>query len=825
MNSKIPALTQASSPQSLDEFLKEMEKGPTTFKWDALLVFDRGVTNALLMQEYIDRIDIEDVWFPALPDGNVDVGNGIEHVLLGLILDKPRLSFENASIQDSKGKLQMRLVGGKRIEVIEKYLDGQPVRSIVALTVYNAATHGILDMNIRLEAVEGSVNSNGKVLLDLSNAFDHRFNGGGTEFERVQLGLYFQDVFDAWSDRNEIMTQFPLSEMVVAEGSPINPGVFGLRTHAAPGATVLGSEGYGDGAVIVFVAMRGSAPGSRPHNDQAMLYMLPEAATPYTSNLVFSQKFVVTHILKLAFEQLEMTKGRFDVEALPGERYKLVANSGYSHSEAVSLAKQRSGGVGSEYWENHLRLDAVNPVIISPGDQLRFEDRSVKGTFISNQPIGKVKATWSGKWGSGTDWFDLHANVMVDVSFKFVIKRVGQQARFFFEVDQFAASATFNIEIGSGSDKDRWREMAIEIQRDLEGIFRPWYEARFDEVKNLSLEIDALRLNNLLFRGENVVDPRDAALPTDLTLLGNLAPKRTSLVISPSEPIVASGQVIEFTAESELGGVTWKVENLPGEKGETGGFSASWSGRYTAPSDLALRAEGHRRLIVTATRGDLVSRVLVSVVPSQVTVNPWVAVVNVGMSHSLSAATPHPAGLTWDTPELGAVAPDDDLLNPGGYKYTAPVKLPQRQALDPLCYLALRLDPVTVHPAAGGPAATIDMLVVGTKNPNYWLEPKGLPDGSVELPFYMLDRDEGKVAVPEPVEWTVLRGSGIVDQATRVYKPAPNSSEQYVIIAAFYDFPGSVDTVDYVVLPMPLVPVRRYAEILNPAIKEVCDEE
>jgi hypothetical protein len=117
------------------------------------------------------------------------------------------------------------------------------------------------------------------------------------------------------------------------------------------------------------------------------------------------------------------------------------------------------------------------------------------------------------------------------------------------------------------------------------------------------------------------------------------------------------------------------------------------------------------------------------------------------------------------------------------------------------------------------------MLVVGNKNANYWLEPKGLADGSVELPFYMIDREDGKVAVPEPVEWTVLRGSGRVDQDTRVFKPAPDNSDQYVIIAAFHDFPGSVGTVDYVVLPMPLVPVQRYAEILNPAIKEVCDGE
>lgn len=208
MNSKIPVLTQAISAQSLEEFLAEMDKGAKTLKWDALLVFDRSATNALLTQEYIDRVDIEDVFFPALPDGSVDVGNGIEHVLLGLILDKPRLSFENASIQDSKGKLQMRLVGGKHIEVSEKFLDGKPVRRVGALTVYNAATRGLLDMNIRLEAVAGSVDSSGKVLLDLNDAFDHQFSGGGTEFEKQRLGLYFQNVFDAW---NEKMKESPNS--------------------------------------------------------------------------------------------------------------------------------------------------------------------------------------------------------------------------------------------------------------------------------------------------------------------------------------------------------------------------------------------------------------------------------------------------------------------------------------------------------------------------------------------------------------------------------------------------------------------------------------
>lgn len=823
MNSKIPALTQASSPQSLEEFLKEMEKEPKTFRWDALLVFDRFAANKLLTQEYIDRIGIEDEFFPTLPDDKVKAGNGIEHVFIGLELDKPLLSFENADIQDPLGKLQMRLVGGKHLEVIERYLDGKPVRVVNALKVYNAATFGLLDMKIRLLQAKGSVDGSGTVLLDVGTAFDHMFSGGGNDLEKKQLGTYFDQVFAAWREKNVKFTQFPLSEIVVAEGSPINPGRFILGTHTAQGGDVLGSENYGNGAVVVFVAMKGSIDGGIPSGNGALLYMLPDAANAYTSNLVLSQKFLAK-IIRSGLDKFEWIRGKFDVVALAGDYYKFVANASATTHVAFQYSDHGNGG-SLQPWRWQLSVNGVNPQLFTKGDELVFSGRSLKTRWHSTSVVGTVVYFIQVGSAGRTRTLEIYATTSIDASYTCTLSDAGLLK--FKLADDFKVTVDVSIENnwGDGDGPDDARESSKAILGGLESTLRVAFRKNAEEIMDVEFEVDALRLNNLLFRGENVVDPRDVSMPTDLTLLGNLAPKRTSLVISPSEPIVASGQVIDFTAESELGGVTWKVENLPGEKGETGGFSDSSNGRYTAPSDVALRAEGHRRLIVTATRGELVSRALVSVVPSQVTVNPWVAVVNVGMSHSVSAATPHPAGLTWDTPELGAVAPDDDLLNPGGYKYTAPVRLPTPHESDPLCYLALRLDPVTVRSVAGGTPAIIDMLVVGSKNPNYWLEPKALPDGSVELPFYRVNRTGGKVTVPDPVEWTVLRGSGTVDPVKRVYTPAPNNSEQYVIISAFYDDGVSVDTVDYVVLPLPFVPVRRYAEILNPAINEVCDGE
>ena len=813
MNSKAPVRAQAVGIQSLEEFLRKMEQGAQTVKWDALLVFDRAATNALLTQEYIDRIDIEEAFFPKLKDDVVDSGNGIKHVLNGLVLDKPRLSFENATIAYSKGKLQMRLVGGKHLEVIDTPHAGQMVRSVTALVIYNAANRGILDMDIDLRAVQGSVNDSGKVLLDLKDGTEHVFSGGATGPERIRLGIYFKGQLDSWSKE---ITQFPLSEMVVDANSPINPGVFGIRTHAAPGGALLGSENFGEGAVVVFVAMQGSKPGDYPHDDSALLYMLPAAVEPYTSNLVLSQKFIANQAIKRGLDQFEWINGKFDVRELPGERYELVANGQTAHWISYEYYDEGHGGT-LQPWRWKLSVNGVHVPLFSPGDKFVFEGRSLKAHWHTEVVAGTVVYfIQTGDSAGRTINLDINAIVSIDASYKFVVDDAEVKPVLKFVMDDVKVNTKIDIQddFGFGDAASAARENSANIVVGLETKLASEFEAKASELMDMTFEIDALRLNNLLFRGENVVEPRDVSLPTDLTLLGNLAPKRTTMVISPSEPIVARGGVIEFSVSPAAASVNWTVSNLPGETGDTGSFKDPSVGRYTAPSDDALLREGQRRLIVTATSGELVSKALVSVVPNHITVSPLVAVVGVGRSFAVSAGTPDGAAVTWDTPELGTVAPDDDPLNPGGYKYTAPLELPIGDGTKPEHYGELRLDEVTVR-SVGGHSAKIDMLVVGSKSSNYWMEPEVRDDGKVALPFYKLDKHKQKVKVPEPIEWTVLRGGGSVDQDTQVYTPGNDGNDQYVIISAFWVNDDLFDTHDYVILPLPFVPGPAYTNILN----------
>lgn len=818
MKDKTAVTARGEETSPLEAFLKKMEVKSQIYNWDGMLVFDKLATNVLLTQEYIERVDVPEKFFPKLSDGVVESIGGIEYVLLGLQLDKARLSFENADVAEPKARLVMRVVAGTHLEVMELYQDGKPVRSIQALTVYNAATHGLLDMDIKLRSLPGAIDENGQVLLDIQDGSSHKFSGGGTEMEKVRLGLYFAAELKKWAESGDRL-KFPLSEFVRDDNSPINPKEFRLLTHAPESAKVRGSANYGDGAVVVFVSFSEDGKGSLPADNKSLIYMLPDEEKPYTSNLLLSHKFIAQQVVSLGLNQFDWMKGKFDVKKQEDDRYKLVANAaGGDGSVDYTFSEDGHGGT-LHPWRWKLRVNGARTNLFDKGNELFFEERSIKAVWGYAGQVATLDF-WAqtGDAVGHTKSLAITTEVTINASYKFVVSGQGAVAKLKFQKASYTSDVKISIQdgFGDGGAADDAREKSKAIIEPLKATLSSMLQKKIDSLENMTFEIDALRLNNLLFRGENVVEPRDAALPLDLTLLGNLAPKQTTLTVSPSEVIVASGQVFEFKAESASGEVTWSVANLPGEKGETGKFHDPKQGTYAAPSDAALLTEGQRRVIVTATSGGYVSRALVSIVPSHVTVNPWVAAVSVGKGHALSAGTPDSSAVVWDTPQLGTVAPDDDPLNPGGYKYTAPAQLPKREATDPYYYRSLRMVPVTVRAAAGGTPATIDMLVVGVNDVNYWLEPNARGDGSVELKFYRIDLDLGKVEVTGEVEWTVLRGSGTIDKDTRVYTPTPGANDQYAIIVAYSIAATSAGAGDYVILPMPYTPVRKSAERLYP---------
>ncbi|MCS4065535.1 hypothetical protein [Pseudomonas putida] len=805
-------MNKAIFPQalSLEEYLRKMSEKPWTFGWDALVVFDRYKTNVLLMQEYIDRLGT-DTSFPVFEDSEIDVAEGIKHALLGLTVDKPRLSFEAASIALSKAAVTMRMVGGKQMQLNESIHDGKPVKVVTRLSTLNAVVGPSLIFDSKLATAAGSVGEDGAVVLELfmdengdgQPDIVYRFTGVETEFERLKLGAHLGQLMGKWGPE---LTRLKLSELRDTEDAVMHPERFGIRTHAAPGAQVRGAQNYGDGAVVLFVAMKDSPNGSYPADDADMLYMLPASLDNFSSNLILAQKFMWHKVILPEISKVEwLTKLKMEDREIPGSLHRQLIATADSlsinlHYE-VPLHVVRVPLLTYNYWgEKPARFYTDN-------NKLKFEYK----------PDPVRLDCFTGTRDHPADGFQgfsfiAEPNLILEVVFDFVIDNEGEKPVVKLVVE--SQKASFSVGIPRGQLPDGLRQRAYERMNRFNDMFLGPIEGLVNEVSKIGATIDAFRLNNLLFRGDNVVTPENLNLPGDLTVLGQLSPERTDLVIEPVEVVVAGGGSLQFKA-SLLGDTNWTVANVDGDAGDPGTIDP-FTGLYKAPSPESLRDSGFRRVVVTATRGNKVSKAMVSLVESSVSVYPSVVVVALGSTHSLVAGEVDGASLTWalDDETLGSIAldPDKDPTMQDGYKFTAATSLPDPVSSDPVNFYASRLAEVKVSTVTGG-TRTIDVLVTGNKSGSYWLEASANGAG-VKLTFYRTTRMNPKEEVPAAdTHWHKYKGDGTF--VNGVYTPKAGSAEQYAIVTAFYDDDESSDRYAYMIIPIPFVSSQRFVALLG----------
>lgn len=792
--------TPVTKSLSLEDFLKEMKKGEQTLLWDAILVFDRLKTNVLLAQQYIDRF-AEGTYFPVFPSSEFLVGENSYHALLGLVMARPKLSFENASLVNSKAMLTLNIVGGKHVQFSETYHNSKPIRKVQRLANQNAAAGAALYMDINLNAVPGTIEKGGKVMLDILEGMTPRFSGVATETEKEILGQHLHGIIK--SDWGTEITRFELSELAPSEDPLFNPGRFGVRTQAAPKGKVLGAEEYGDGAVVVFVAMQGREPGRYPELESDLLYMLPDF---YSSSLVLRNNFIFSEVLMPWFNSVEVLKeaklepavidGRFGYAATAGGFEMLPHRGPYANDFGVGFVNV--GGIKLSFADDDARFK-----VRLEDDRLRFLWKPGKRTVGYSWEVVDQKIPPSGYEGGGNIDYELS----IDVAFKFSVDEKDGKTLLVLALDETASASEFKVSSGvdySDQYEEVYAKMLVDtLEREVAKIA--------PALAKVAPQLDAFRLNNLLFKGLNIVLPRDVYWPFDLAVLGDLAPERTEFVIGPSELIVSAGGTAKFEA-STVTDVTWKVENLPGEDEERGDIV---DGVYTAPPvDDDLRAKGHRQLIVTATSNGKTSKAMIRLVESEISVYPLVATVSLGASHSMLANTPRNTELKWSQPPegLGKIEAYVDPINGAGYKYSAPTSLPEVSGNEPLHYYAIRLVPIAIADPAGSSKGTIDMLAVGGRSGSYWLETQVGANGACVLTFYRQLRNGTVEEVPDSAtEWTLLKGKGKLNKG--VFTPEPGTNDKYAIIVAFYDDGESIDRFDDVILPLPFIDEDRFVSL------------
>ncbi|MFB4394946.1 MULTISPECIES: hypothetical protein [unclassified Pseudomonas] len=817
--------------QTLEEFINYMKEKPRTYGFDAILAYDRLRANRLLLQEYIDRFD-GDMYFEPLTFTTVITPGTQWEKVIDHVLDKPRLTFENASIASSRADLRMRISGGKQLTLSRAA--GDKVKKITRVKQADALDGPSLHVRITLDSSPGSVSSAGTVYMDLKRAEDFYLSFADTNEENRLGGQRYKDIFDTWPDEKK---QFILNEMSIHANDFLQPGKFTVRTHAAPEGTLSTSAAFGDGEILLFVTMKNSNNDDAgiPYDDASMNYMLPDAKQPYTLNLVLGNKFLVERLITRGFQRLPHQDKPFTVVPIGGD----------DEDTHVTGIRATNGMLNIPDIEGS--TDRLRSIKFTDGFPLPFsvtsDDKPV--SFVCQAVNEKLRFTWNGAYPvevNVTTRADRQVIGTLDSRWEWQT-----EYEFSIETSQPDAGKLYLQRVGSitqrlkmapapeftGLDGFEMEELVNFAEQTLTANLL----STVDTIVEVAEEIDAFRLNGLLFRsGKDAAQPHTVRFPGDLTLPGYLSPSRAEFEVQPMEPIVVVGNTQQFTTTlGASASVTWSVENLPGQDDEDSG-SINASGLYTAPRAETV-TRGDKRVIIKATSGSAFSKALVSIAPRSIAASPYVMQAAAGGQFKVSAASHDGEALKFELAD-GAIGrlevdPNPDPSVQQGMLYIAPeLKLSEvprksdawlrhRDTLDwnpdDDIFEVLKIDTIEVSRVSGGAKESIP-VVVPLESETHWFVHE-VEGESVRLRFMGAGKD-GEYEVPaEDTTWYLIHGNGQFENG--VYTPKASDDEplsRFAVVAAI-EYDRRMWLWTYAILPLPLVS----AQVLVDSLKDDSD--
>ncbi|MDU8502906.1 hypothetical protein RYB01_27480 [Pseudomonas syringae] len=588
-------------------------------------------------------------------------------------MDYPRLSFENANVDadQADAKLTMKVVGGTQV-AFTNVAGGKEATWIGIIDPLNGPQ---LTLDLELVDVPGSVNKAGQVVLDLSNSSN--FSLSHSEFLHEQLlgGSFFRQLFAELPDEKRIMV---ISEIVRNPNDVIQPSRIKLRTQAAPGSKLRHADNYGEGAVLVMVAMDGENNGGNP--DASFPYLLPNDED-YSAMLLMGNKLMLKATIGEAMVALKFIQ-KNDWSFMPESTdlfttiYPRNAHftssgdyfpwSGYDCSMTIAYDNVVGG------------TPTGSRVVGSVKD-----DRVALGFYFSAKKALDTAYSVSGWPAEKHAYYDVDFNISIACGYT-----LDPASRYI--------KPTARVTTGSGLAfsvhhpppvNDPVAQQVFQYRRDS---FTQYVRSGFTHTLNVILDrlpdINVFALQSILFKSSDSIVFDSVALPGDMAIFGHLGPSVTRFSINPLEPVVGLGESLQFTTEPAVAGVTWTVDEITTDrKGQKASVTADGSvdkaaagtigltGLYRAPNDIL--GKPFMRVKVTASLGNYTSSALVSVVISDITVNPLIQTCLPGATRTLSAGTLGSDRLKWS---LRTPANGGKLANTEGLEnvYTAPPAQP-----------------------------------------------------------------------------------------------------------------------------------------------------
>jgi len=543
--------------------------------------------------------------------------------------------------------------------------------------------------------------------------------------------------------------------------------------------------------VLVFITLLGESNGTSPVRDDDMPFLIPAG---HSATLLMGQAFFVQQILVRAGQAASYLGVPFQYE-LFRDGNRLVRQIRVTSAATPPLVRSGFSPVYDLLRVPHMSLNLAGrnsySVLIDKGgftlvlngdDMVPMEVKPRDGAIVRSD----VQMLWSVRRRYTLRIYPATGGVGLAVDFG------DSYMNFWVSPGHFVNHPPIN---------DRFQEVADFGKACLLEAFNKIMST----VVETCDQLDSLRLNNLLFRGDNALTLRSAHLPGDVALFGDVSPGLSDFMIQPLEPIMGPGQTQRFGVLPPRWGVVWSLHGLPGEEVALG--SITQDGIYTAPQ-LGEISGYQVRVKVRATLGGHSSTALVTVVVRDVTVNPVVQVCDTRQVRHLSAGALGDGPLTWAIADPGSGSSIASAPDPDGFHLFRP------GALD--LFTLFRVDEVVVSNTSTGNRQSAWVLVIGG-TPSLeirYVEVPGQPDQVQCTAYFAIN---GQPADPASLGWRLIVGAGHIDDDGLFTMDRHGQMRFAVITCQIFMPPPLPSYTGFCILPLPLVALPELMNVLGDA--------
>ncbi|WP_059003356.1 hypothetical protein [Pseudomonas syringae] len=772
--------------------------------WDSIAVMARNEVNYLLREEYISRFSSNTYLSPI--SGEVTLVSGrSKECIHDFILDAPRLAFSNNDLNKSHASLTCAIVGGTQVTMTNNVDTWEAVRVIRIDPLQGPR----LTLDLSLDSVPGIVELEGRVSLDLKESDNFILTFAETIDDRKLGGNFFKEWFKTLPDNKRMWT---LAFIGAGNEEQMRPQSFKIRTQTNPAASLdRAAPDYGDGAVLVFIRMRGSEEGGDIPVEYR--YLIPDdAGKNYSATVLFDSKRLakvalrvesITDALSALFDDF-----KFSIETdNAGRVVRAVAYGGTLYIPVIER-------------ELSFYFDGTWVRAYFPKPWYKLSANSIRALTITQRGDDRAVLTWTITWSDlgalslPGDWnmaLFMAQDVTIDLRCTYTFAEKNNDL-VLIPVLEITSSAA-NVQIfefpttvnGKPVDNPLLNQQIARLKAEFSTVDLVKHKARiWIELQHMlvpAVSVTSFIHEHIYFDYNRTLVADVLRAPRDIAVFGRINPLRADFSISPVEHVMVSGSAHKFFVAPAGANVKWAVEWLQGNPEDYGAINAA--GIYYAPTLPDDTSFSRMRVTATHSTSGFVSSALVTVVTSHATLNPLIQVCDVTRTAELAAGEVSRGELLWSVKETasgegGELRPS--VLPDGDHTY-----IPRTPALRDKTYV---LDEIVVTGKTNMQAHASAWVLVTQKLPFLTIKlAANTTAGQVQLQAFA----NGKPIDPAvfKVNWEIgAKVTGTISD-TGLYSVAQNTTDRFVLIFAWTMHAALGKLEGHVILPLPLAQFAR----------------